>query len=142
MSKSTVDRITDEVKGYYSVPSDTSDIIGMIERRKRLSVLAFGLSRELAELYTEKNGAEYRRKSAQGKVMAKAFADNVAASKAVEMAKIEADEQVKDELQSDALYRGTALILNQANEVLACMSQQISHMKQEHRSEANGTGSQ
>lgn len=142
MSKTTVDRITDEVKGYYSVHPDTTDIIGMIERRKRLSVLAFGLSRELADLYTEKNGAEYRRKAAQGRVMAQAFADNQSASKAVELAKIEADEQMKDELQSDALYRGTSLILNQANEVLACMSQQISHMKNEHRAESNGTGGQ
>ena len=142
MSKSTVDRITDEVKGYYSVPPDTADIIGLIERRKRLSVLAFGLSRELADLYTEKNGAEYRRKAAQGRVMAQAFADNQSASKAVQLAKIEADEQMKDELQSDALYRGTSLILNQANEVLNCMSQHISHIKNEHRAEVNGTGSQ
>jgi len=137
-----VDRITDEVREYYQLPKDTTDIIGLIERRKRISSLCYGLAREVAELYTEKNGAEYRRKAAQARVMAQAFTDNQSASKAVEMAKIECDEQIKDELHTDSMYRGTALILQQANEVLSCMSQQISHMKNEYRSEANGTGSQ
>jgi len=140
--KSTAEHITDVVKTYYAVPHDTTDITRLIGIRAKLAVLLFGFSIEVGDLYTERAGAEYRRKSAQGKVMAKAFADNKSAAAAGELARIETDEQIKDEVMSDALYRSAYLILTQGNEVLAAIQQHIAHARREHHAETTNQGSQ
>ena len=140
--KSTAEHITDVVKAYYAVPPDTADITRLIGIRAKLAVLLFGYAIEVGDLYTERAGAEYRRKSAQGKVMAKAFADNKSAAAAGELARIETDEQIKDEVMSDAFYRSAYLILSQGNEVLAAIQQHIAHARREHHAETTNQGSQ
>lgn len=140
--KSTSDRITDVVKQYYAVKADTPDIAGLISIRAKLAVLLYGFAIEVGELYQERAGAEYRRKSEQGKAMAKAFAEGKSAAAAGELAKVETDEQVKDELMSDALYRSAYLILSQGNEVLSAIQQHIAYARREHHGETTNQGSQ
>lgn len=140
--KTTAERITDIVKEYYTVPSDTTDIVRLIDIRKRLAVLLYGFAAEVGSLYLDRASAEYRRKSEQGKIMAKALADGKSVAASEQMAKAETDEATKDELMTDALHRQSTLILNAGNEVLAAIQQQIAFARREHHAETTGQGSQ
>jgi len=140
--KTTAELIVDAVKDYYRVPANTVDISELINIRKRLAVLLFGFASEVGDLYTERAGAEYRRKSEQGKISAKSMMEGKSAAAATEFARTETDEQIKDELLSDAAYKSASLILSQGNEVLSAIQQHIAHARREHHAETTGQGSQ
>ena len=140
--QSLADRITGIVRVYHTTPADTTDLIGLISLRKDLTTLLFGFSRELGELYSEKTGAEFRRKSGEAKKYTAIVATGESSAKAEKLARDQSEELYKDEALADAIYRAADMIRYQANEVCSCLQQHIANVRQEHRQEMTGTGSQ
>lgn len=140
--QSLADRITAIVRIYHATPADTTDVIGLIGLRKDLTTLLFGFSREMGDLYSEKTGAEFRRKSGEAKKYSAIVAGGESSAKAEKLARAESEELYKEEALADAIYRAAEMIRYQANEVCSCLQQHIANVRQEHRQEMTGTGSQ
>lgn len=138
--KSTAERITDVVKDYYRY-KDKAGIEGLIRIRKNLAVLKYGLATEVAELYTEKNGAEFRRKAEYYRKK-KELLKTSTIGKAETEAEVLIEELRKEEQMADALYKSASFILDSAKDVLDALSQHIANLRQEKREEMTGQGSQ
>lgn len=136
------DRITALVRRYYLLPKDTVDVRGLLDLRRELAALKYGLAIEAGELYEEKNGAEYRRKSAFAASRAELIGKGDSAAKAEALALAETAEQMKDEALADAAWKKAALILDSVGDVLGAISQQIANLRQEKNEEFAGIGSQ
>ena len=126
------ERITDIIRAYYQIPADYADIDRGVALQKKLVVLLFGLAREVGELYTERNGAEYRRKSTFAAKRAEYIQAGESVAKAESRAEVDTDELRKEESQADAAYHSMRLIYDAAKLVAETMRQQVSNMKHEY----------
>jgi hypothetical protein len=141
-TQSLADRITDLVRAYHRLPTNTPNIDQLLDLRRHLATLKFGFAVEVGNLYQERNGAEFRRKSNFARVKADHIAGGDSAAKAEAAAEVACEELRKEESHADAMYRGAYLILEAAKDVLDTMAQHIANVRQEKRLETTGQGSQ
>lgn len=145
MSQQTpIERIEKAVRWYNGLSQDFSDVDLLITASNRLACSIFEFSREVGELYQEKNATEYRRKAAFVAYKSKAISEmeKPTYSGADAIAELQIIEERKDEQLADAMYYRAKLLLDSARDVLDRMNQYISNLKQEKRLEMAGQGSQ
>ncbi len=136
------DEIRSIIQEYYKAPKNGCDVDTLMNMRRRLACLKYGLAAEVGGLYDEKNGAEYRRKAAFAQKRAEAISEGDTAAKAEAKAQEATTEQLKDDLSADAAYKAGNLILEAVKDVLDAMAQHIANLRQEKREEMAGQGSQ
>lgn len=134
------ERIADRIRWYYKLEKDTPDVDGLINLRRELSGLKFGLSVEVGSLYREKNATEYARKAEFYRLRQKGIADGLTAAKAESEAYNEILALMNAEQKADAEYRAAALILESAGGVLETLNQHIANLRSEKRAETFGQG--
>lgn len=140
-TKSTADMITDMVGEYYR-KGDIATAEQLIDLQRRLACVKYAFALQLAEMYIEKNGAEYRRKSAFFRLKKDGIEAGASAAKAETDAEKEIDDLRKEEAHTDGVYRAAALVLESTKDVLHAITQHIANLRQERREEMQGTGSQ
>ena len=138
--KSLADLMTDIIRDYHKLQTDTPDIVGLLNMRQKLSTLSVGFARELGELYMEKNGAESRRKATEAKKHIELMMAGESSAKAAQQAREACEELYKEEALTDGVYRSAQVLLAQVNAVLDCMNQHISFLKNEYRTESQRSG--
>lgn len=139
--KSTADLITDMIGEYYRT-GDKATAEQLLDLQRRLSCVKYALALQIGDLYTDKNGAEFRRKAAFFRFKKEGIDTGSSAAKAETDAENKIDELRKEEGQADALYKSAALILESTKDVLHAITQHIANLRQERREEMQGTGSQ
>ena len=142
MNETLPDHITDCIREYYKFPNDTTDVDTLINLRKKLAGLKFGLSVSVGVLYKQKNSAEYSRKAEFYRIRQRLISEGASAAKAESEAQAEILELMDLEQQADAEYRAAYLILESAGGVLDTMNQHIANLRSEKRVETFGQGSQ
>ena len=142
--KAPLERIEAAVTWYNALKPDYNDVDTLILASNRFACAIFEFSREVGELYTEKNGAEFRRKSAftVSRAMHLKTQEKTSYSAADSAAEVDVIEQRKEEQLADSQYMSARLMLESAKDVLDRMNQYISYLKQEKRLETSGQGSQ
>lgn len=144
MKASTLERIHSAVSWYATIDRDYSDIVTLMEARRRLACHLFAFALEVGELNREKNRTEHMRKSKYARTVAELLAES--GGKNVEAAKQAADFKTSgergEEGAAEAAYYAARLIHEAGNNVLDCLNQHISNLKQERRLEYSGQGSQ
>lgn len=128
------------IREYYKFPNDTADVDGLINLRRKLSGLKFGLAVEVGALYKAKNATEYARKAEFYSLRQKGIADGLTASKAESEAYSAIIALMDAEQKADAEYRAASLILDSAGGVLETMNQHIANLRSEKRAETFGQG--
>lgn len=136
------DEIHSIIGRYYKMPKNGCDVETLLDMRRRLACLKYGLAAEVGGLYDEKNGSEYRRKAAFAQKRAEAIKAGDSAAKAGATAEAETTEHLKDDMSADAAYKAGNLILEAVKDVLDAMAQHIANLRQERREEMAGQGSQ
>lgn len=141
--KNTVTEITRLVDRYHSLPADYRDIEGLTKGLRLLACCLFDYAGEVGDLYKLAKGCEYARKAAYERERYRLINEE---NKSASAADIEARAKVESDLQretdADADYRAAQMQLSAARDVLEAMRQHISSLKQEHRLEMAGQGSQ
>lgn len=135
--KTLADLMTDIIREYHQLKTDTPDIIVLLNMRQKLSTLSVGFARELGELYMEKNGAESRRKATEAKKHIELVMSGESSAKAAQMAREACEELYKDEALTDGVYRSAQVLLSQVNAVLDCMNQHAAFLRAEYRTEGS-----
>lgn len=135
-------QITDTIRNYYALGSDTVDLDGILALSKTLSTLRYGFAIIVGENYAEKNASEFRRKSAFAAKYAEHMEKGLSGVRAGALANSEVMPLLREELTADAIYRKSFLILESSGEVLKCMSQHIAHLRKEKADETHARGSQ
>lgn len=134
------DRIADLIRDYYKFPADTTDVDGLINMRRKLSGLKFGLAVETGELYREKNAAEYARKAEFYRLRQELVKGGHSAAKAESEAYAAILPLMDAEQRADSAHRAAALILESAGGVIETMNQHIANLRSEKRAETFGQG--
>lgn len=139
-----IERISKAVEWYNGLPQDYNNVDRLINAANRFACAVFEFSREVGDLYQEKNATEYRRKAAFVKYRAEFLQqqEKVSYSAAAEAAEAKILDERKDEQMADAVYYQAKLMLDSAKDVLDRLNQHISNLKQEKRLEMAGQGSQ
>lgn len=144
MQATILERIQAAVQWYATIDRDYGDIVTLMEARRRLACHIFAFAMEVGELNREKSRKEYLRKSKYARTVSeqleKSEGKNVAAAK--EHADFKTMFERGEETASEAEYYAARVVYEAANNVLDCLNQHISNLKQERRLECTGQGSQ
>lgn len=144
MQATILERICAAVAWYATIERDFSDIEKLMEARRRLACHIFNFAMEVGELNREKSRKEHLRKSKYARTVSeqleKTEGKNVAAAR--EFADSKTQFERGEETASEAEYYAARVIYEAANNVLDCLNQHISNLKQERRLEYNNQGSQ
>lgn len=144
MQAKTLERIQSAVQWYATIDRDYSDIVTLMEARRRLACHIFAFALEVGELNREKSRKEHLRKSRYARIVSeqleKSEGKNVAAAQ--QLADFKTSFERGEETASEAEYFAARIIYEAANNVLDCLNQHISNLKQERRLEYSGQGSQ
>jgi len=135
------DHIADCIRDYYRMPNDTVDVDTLINLRRKLAGLKFGLSVSVGVLYKQKNAAEYARKAEFYRTRQELVKGGASAAKAESEAMAGILALMDIEQQADSEYRAAYLILESAGGVLDTMNQHIANLRSEKRVETFGQGS-
>ena len=142
MNEPLPDLIADCIREYYKFPNDTADVDTLINLRRKLAGLKFGLSVSVGVLYRQKNATEHARKAEFFRIRQRLISEGASAAKAESAAHADVVTPMDLEQQADAEYRAAYLILESAGGVLDTMNQHIANLRSEKRVEAFGQGSQ
>lgn len=144
MQAKTLERIQSAVSWYATIDRDYSDIVTLMEARRRLACHLFNFALEVAELNREKSRKEHLRKSKYARLVNEALTKtegkNVAAAQ--QSADFMTSFERGEEGAAEAEYYAARIIHDAGNNVLDCLNQHISNVKQERRLEYSGQGSQ
>lgn len=138
----TIDRICEIIARYEKLPKGFNDVSALIDGRKLLATLLFQYANEVGELYQEKLGAEFLRKSAFERKRTGHIESGDSATAAEAKAKGEIFDEMKDEMMADGLHKRADLLRQHAGDVLNAMNQHIASLKDERRLETQAQGSQ
>lgn len=125
-----IDRL---VRAYHTLSSqpDYNDIVRLTNGAKLLACTLWTYSNDLAELYKNKNAAEFRRKALYETGRAALIAQGHPASKADAQARADCEQAMNEEFEADAEYKAAALRYDAAQNVLRTMQQHLSTLKAE-----------
>jgi hypothetical protein len=144
MQASILEKICAAVSWYATIDRDYADIVKLMEARRRLACHIFAFAMEVGELNREKSRKEHLRKSKYARTVSeqleKSEGKNVAAAK--EHADFKTQFERGEETASESEYYAARVVYEAANNVLDCLNQHISNLKQERRLEYTGQGSQ
>lgn len=139
---STPDKIAMIVQRYQKVPADYRDIETLTTWNRKLACCLFDYAGEVGDLYKEAKGAEYARRTTYERERLKAIGEGKSAASAEIEAKARIETVLLQEVAADVDFRVAQMQLSAARDVLEAMRQHISSLKQEHRLEMAGQGSQ
>lgn len=134
------EHIASAIREYYKFPNDTTDVDGLINLRRKLSGLKFGLAVEIGTLYREKNATEHARKAEFYRLRQELVKGGHSAAKADCEAYAAIIALMDAEQLADSEYRAAALILDAAAGVLDTMNQHIANLRSEKKAETFGQG--
>ena len=135
--KSAAQQMLSVIEAYHNTPTDTTDIVGLLNMRQSLSTLSVRFAVIVGKLYREKNGAESRRKATEAKKHIELVMTGESSAKAAQMARDACEELYKDEALTDGVYRSAQVLLSQVNAVLDCMNQHAAFLRAEYRTEGS-----
>ena len=140
MNETLPDHITDCIREYYKFPNDTVDVDTLINLRRKLAGLKFGLSVSVGVLYKQKNATEHARKAEFYRLRQELVKGGHSAAKADCEAYAAIIALMDAEQLADSEYRAAALILDAAAGVLDTMNQHIANLRSEKKAEVFGQG--
>ncbi len=126
-----LDNIKKAVKWYYDLPSDYRNVELLMDARKRIAAHAFELADITGDLKKSLDNTYADRKIAQSKTKLELMEGKLSGIHAEAKATVEIKELIKEEKNYEGLYGRCRLLLTQANEVLGCLNQHISLLKNE-----------
>lgn len=138
----TLDKIHMIVDRYSKLQADFRDIDTLTTWNRKLACCLFDYAGEVGDLYKEAKGSEYARRTAYERERLRLIGEGKSAAAADIEAKAAIENALLQEVATDADYRAAQMQLSAARDVLEAMRQHISSLKQEHRLEMAGQGSQ
>lgn len=138
----TLEKIALIVGKYQAIPADFKDISRLTTWSQKLACCLFDYAGEVGDLYKAAKGAEYARKAAFEKKRLELIEAGKSAAAAEAEAKAGTTGDLFNETCADADYRAAFMQYSAARDVLEAMRQHIASLKQEHRLEMTGQGSQ
>lgn len=140
--KSTAEQIADVTNWYRSLKTDFADVDLLLRTQREFAARLFDFAGEVGSLYKQKNRTEFQRKAAFARERQNRIATAGSVAKAESEALVEVETLLCNEQQADSEYRAAYLLLEHGRDVLQSMTQHLSYLKQEKRSETYGQGSQ
>jgi len=138
-----IEQIQKIVEWYASISRDFRDVPKLMSARRLLVTLLAEMSVQLAILYEQRNGAEFRRKNAHAEILRREMSVEKTTAAA---AKIIADTEVKEclerEYYADSEFQKAKILYDAWKNVCDVMMQHISLLKAEKVEEFKGIGSQ
>lgn len=138
-----IEQIQKIVEWYTSISRDFRDVPKLMSARRMLVTLLAEMAVQLAILYEQRNGAEFRRKNAHAEILRREMSVEKTSAAA---AKIIADTEIKEvqetEYDADSEYQKAKILYDAWKNVCDVMMQHISMLKSEKVEDFRGTGSQ
>lgn len=138
-----IEQIQKTVEWYASISRDFRDVPKLMSARRLLVTLLAEMAVQLAILYEQRNGAEFRRKNAHAEILRREMSVEKTSAAA---AKIIADTEIKEvqeiEYDADSEYQKAKILYDAWKNVCDVMMQHISMLKSEKVEDFRGTGPQ
>lgn len=138
-----IKQIQKTVEWYASISRDFRDVPKLMSARRLLVTLLAEMAVQLAILYEQRNGAEFRRKNAHAEILRREMSVEKTSAAA---AKIIADNEIKEvqeiEYDADSEYQKAKILYDAWKNVCDVMMQHISMLKSEKVEDFRGTGPQ
>lgn len=130
---SHIERITELISDYNQTTIITEHLDYLMNLRKEISVVAFFLGKEVANLKRDLEQAKAQRKIDFYRVQEKHLAEGLGKSVVYAEKAISNIRQAEARLEGE--FAGAKIILLQANEVLTSLNQDLSQLKAEYRAD-------
>ena len=138
-----IEQIQKIVEWYASISRDFRDVPKLMSARRRLVTLLAEMAVQLAILYEQRNGAEFRRKNAHAEILRREMSvEKTSAAAAKIIADNEISEVFEREYDADSEYQKAKILYDAWKNVCDVMMQHISMLKSEKVEEFKGIGSQ